>query len=135
LESAVDGSSLGFLRPDALVLEQERAVGVLDAKYKRLHPSPPAAPYGPQREDLYQLAAYMARFGASTPEAWGMLVYPVEPGEVAVLRVDRLNPWLLKGSKVQFVTLPHEMKKAVEKLSSAIRGQALLSGRAAQAAA
>lgn len=69
LQSTVDGATLGALRPDALVKERTRVVGVLDAKYKQLHPTP-LSPTGPQREDLYQLAAYLARFGAEPSGVW-----------------------------------------------------------------
>ncbi|HTB21715.1 MAG TPA: hypothetical protein VK914_03305 [bacterium] len=121
LESEVNNTSLGFLRPDALVEDHGSTVGVLDAKYKRLHPKP-AAPLGPQREDLYQLAAYMARFGRQAPRPWGMLVYPVDPVEGTTPPAESLNPWRLdQESKVLFVTLPHKADQAKQKLRTAIQ--------------
>jgi 5-methylcytosine-specific restriction enzyme subunit McrC len=72
LRSEVDGATLGALRPDALLAYRDRIVEVLDAKYKQLHPTA-FSPNGPQREDLYQLAADLARFGCDPHGAWGIL--------------------------------------------------------------
>ncbi len=120
LQSTVDGASLGALRPDALVKDRTRVVCVLDAKYKQLHPTA-FAPAGPQREDLYQLAAYLARFGSSPRDACGVLVYPFDPARPAVPLAEIRSPWLLDATKsVVFVTLPHEMGPAAAKLSAAV---------------
>jgi hypothetical protein len=50
-------------------------VGILDAKYKPLFPSPWNR-RGPQREDLYQLASYLSRFNTAK---CGILAYPADP--------------------------------------------------------
>lgn len=120
LQSTVDGASLGALRPDALVKDRAGVVGVLDAKYKQLHPRQ-LSPTGLQREDLYQLAAYLARFGAEPSGAWGVLAYPFDPAQPSLPRAEARSPWRLDDTKtVMFVTLPHEMAPAVAKLRSAV---------------
>ena len=58
----VSGQGLGALIPDAILLSGSTIKGVVDAKYKSLHPSA-SSPNGPQRDDLYQMAAYLGRFG------------------------------------------------------------------------
>lgn len=121
LRSEVDGSSLGALRPDAVVMEGHRTVGVVDAKYKQLHPTA-LAPNGPQREDLYQLAAYLARFGGEHGGAWGVLAYPFDPDRDATPPAESRSPWRLDSSSaVRFLTLPHEIDAAVAKLRTVLR--------------
>jgi 5-methylcytosine-specific restriction enzyme subunit McrC len=56
LHSDVTGQGLGTLIPDAILHAGGQVQGVVDAKYKSLHPSA-STPNGPQREDLYQMAA------------------------------------------------------------------------------
>lgn len=120
LQSTVDGASLGALKPDALVKDRARVVGVLDAKYKQLHPTQ-LSPTGPQREDLYQLAAYLARFGAEPAGAWGVLAYPFDPTRPAPPVAEERSPWLIDARKpVMFVTLPHAIEPAVAKMRSAV---------------
>ena len=120
LRSEVDGSVLGALRPDALVAERRRTVGVLDAKYKQLHPTA-FAPNGPQREDLYQLAAYLARFGCVPEGTWGVLAYPFDASREGTAPAESRSPWRLDDSStVHFVTLPHEMGVAVSKLQTIV---------------
>lgn len=91
--------------------------GVVDAKYKSLHPSA-SAPKGPQREDLYQMAAYLGRF---IPEvgrmSWGVLAYPLDPARPSIPQAEQLSPWSLDGGrKVVFTSLPHVASDAVTKL-------------------
>jgi 5-methylcytosine-specific restriction enzyme subunit McrC len=120
LRSEVDGSILGALRPDALVAERRRTVGVLDAKYKQLHPTA-LAPNGPQREDLYQLAAYLARFGTEPEGAWGILAYPLDTNRDGIAPAESRSPWRLDDSStVHFVALPHDMDAAVGKLRAVL---------------
>lgn len=120
LRSEVDGAVLGALRPDALVIERGRTVGVVDAKYKQLHPTA-LSPNGPQREDLYQLAAYLARFGDERGGAWGMLAYPFDPERPLPPSAEARSPWQLDArSRVAFVTLPHELEPAAAKLRGAL---------------
>lgn len=110
LQSVVDGSVLAQLRPDAVVEEQRRPFAVLDAKYKWL-----AA--GPQPEDLYQLAAYLLRFGAQAPVR-GALIYPLEEAKfAAVTGFELKSPWRLNDDcSVSLLTLPHDSTEAVHKL-------------------
>lgn len=120
LRSEVDGSILGALRPDALVADRRRTVGVLDAKYKQLHPTA-LAPNGPQREDLYQLAAYLARFSTDPQGAWGILAYPLDTNRDGIAPAESRSPWRLDDSSmVHFMALPHEMDGAVEKLRAVL---------------
>ena len=114
LESEADASSLGELRPDALVRRHRQVVGVLDAKYKDLWPRPPWHPQGPQREDLYQMAAYLSRQLAA---GWGVLAYPADPMRPGTPPVETGNPWRLQGGQqVRFMTLPHDIDGAAAKL-------------------
>lgn len=122
LSSDIDGQGLGTLIPDAILCEGRDIQGVADAKYKRLHRSS-YAPNGPQREDLYQMAAYLARFTPSTTRAnWGLLAYPVDPAQPEVPPAEQLSPWSLDhGKKIVFTSLPHDADAATEKLRSLIR--------------
>lgn len=116
LQSTVDHATLGALRPDALVRDRDRVICVLDAKYKQLHPTQ-WSPTGPQREDLYQLAAYLARFGAEPATTLGVLAYPVDPARGEVPPAEARSPWRLDPTKpVVFLTLPHDFEQAVAKL-------------------
>jgi 5-methylcytosine-specific restriction enzyme subunit McrC len=121
LKSRIDGSTLGSLRPDILLCDRNRVVGVLDAKYKSLCPTS-VAPYGPQREDLYQMAAYLARFRREDGTAWGALVYPADPQVTAVPWAEIQSPWAIERSDaiVHFMTLAHGPKAAAEKIRKPI---------------
>lgn len=117
LTSESDGARLGELRPDALIRRQRQPVGVLDAKYKQLWPTV-WNPNGPQREDLYQMAAYLSRHSTA---GWGILAYPANPDRPGVPPVEKQNLWRLKsGQCVSFVTLPHDIEGAVEKVRSTL---------------
>jgi 5-methylcytosine-specific restriction enzyme subunit McrC len=120
LRSEVDGTTLGALRPDAVVMDRSRTVGVLDAKYKQLHPTA-LSPNGPQREDIYQLAAYLSHFGGEPVGAWGMLAYPFDPARPEPPFAETRSPWILAPwTRVTFVTLPHDLDPAAAKLRGAI---------------
>jgi 5-methylcytosine-specific restriction enzyme subunit McrC len=117
LQSDVTRQSLGMLVPDAIIHAGKKVQGVLDAKYKSLHPSA-RAPQGPQREDLYQIAAYIGRYSSfGDSAAWGVLAYPHDPARPQIPVAEQNSPWGLQdGKKVMFTTLPHDAPAAVEKL-------------------
>jgi 5-methylcytosine-specific restriction enzyme subunit McrC len=126
LRSERDGSTLGSLRPDALFVNTNEIVGVLDAKYKQLHPTIWAS-NGPQREDLYQIAAYLSRFGENRHQSWGLLAYPFDAERPEVSQVESRNAWHLSdGGRIFFFTLEHDINIASSKLGNvlqlAIRG-------------
>ena len=121
LHSDVTGQGLATLIPDAILHAGGQVQGVVDAKYKSLHPSA-SAPNGPQREDLYQMAAYLGRF---IPEvgrmSWGVLAYPLDPARPSIPQAEQLSPWSLDGGrKVVFTSLPHVASDAVTKLRALI---------------
>lgn len=117
LQSDVTGYGLGTLIPDAILHAEGAVRGVVDAKYKSLHPSM-SAPNGPQREDLYQLAAYLGRFvPPGNRLAWGVLAYPQDVARPSVAPAEQQGPWSLdSGRKVVFTSLPHSALDAVAKL-------------------
>ena len=117
LQSDVTGQGLGTLIPDAILHDEGTVRGIVDAKYKSLHPSA-SAPNGPQREDLYQIAAYLGRFAVpGTRLARGVLAYPQDPARPSVAHVEQLGPWSLeRGKKVDFISLPHAASDAISKL-------------------
>ena len=121
LWSDVNGQGLGTLIPDAILYAHSDVRGVADAKYKSLHPSA-NAPNGPQREDLYQMAAYLGRFTPLDDKAaWGLLAYPDDPSRPTVAPAEQLSPWSLgQGKKVVFASLPHDPTRATEKLRGLI---------------
>ena len=121
LWSDVNGQGLGTLIPDAILYARNDVQGVADAKYKSLHPSA-NAPNGPQREDLYQMAAYLGRFAPLDGKAaWGLLAYPDDPSRPTVTPAEQYSPWSLDhGKKVVFTSLPHHAARATEKLRGLI---------------
>lgn len=121
LHSDVTGQGLGTLIPDAILHAGGQVQGLVDAKYKSLHPSA-SAPNGPQREDLYQMAAYLNRF---IPEgsrvSWGVLAYPLDPARPSIPPAEQFSPWSLDGGrKVVFTSLPHSASEAVTKIRALI---------------
>lgn len=113
------GAPLGMLKPDALVRRGSRITTIVDAKYKRLWPSSwsPA----PQREDMYQLAAYMARYGEPRNLTQGVLAYPFDPDSPATPPAESDGPWHLDSlSEVRFITLPHEVEDAARKVRESV---------------
>ena len=121
LWSDVNGQGLGTLIPDAILYARNDVHGVADAKYKSLHPSA-NAPNGPQREDVYQMAAYLGRFAPLNGKAaWGLLAYPDDPSRPTVAPAEQHSPWSLdQGKKVVFASLPHDAARATEKLRGLI---------------
>ncbi len=117
LLSDADGTTLGEMRPDAVIRQHRQPLGVLDAKYKQLWPSV-WNPNGPQRDDLYQMAAYLSRYPDS---GWGILAYPVAPDRPAIPPAQNRNPWRLRsGQRVYFTTLPHDIEEATNSLRSCL---------------
>ena len=117
LHSDVTGQGLGTLIPDAILLSGSVIKGVVDAKYKSLHPSA-YSPNGPQRDDLYQMAAYLGRFQSPAGMVTsGLLVYPFDPSKPDTPLAEQSSPWSLDGGKkIVFATLPHTPIDAVAKL-------------------
>jgi len=109
------GRSLGFLLPDAIITRAGLVVAVIDAKYK------PRQDYGPQREDLYQISAYLERFRAPSQSICGALIYPREPDEASLPMMELHSPWHLDDTKdVRFITLPSTLNDAVQKLNASM---------------
>jgi 5-methylcytosine-specific restriction enzyme subunit McrC len=117
LRSDVSGKEIGTLIPDAILFQHGEVRGIVDAKYKSIHPSA-SAPQGPQREDLYQIAAYLGRYAPNNSiSALGVLAYPHDPSTPTVSFAESHSPWnLADGEKVIFVALPHEPVEATGKL-------------------
>ena len=121
LHSEVSGRGLGTLIPDAILLSGSTIRGVVDAKYKSLHPST-SSPNGPQRDDLYQMAAYLGRFQAPAGLlTWGLLAYPFDSSKSDTPLAEQSSPWSLDdGKKIIFATLPHNPTEAVVKLRNIV---------------
>lgn len=121
LHSDVSGQGLGTLIPDAILLSGAAIKGVVDAKYKSLHPAA-SSPNGAQRDDLYQMAAYLGRFQAPVGiETWGLLAYPFDPSKPDTPNAEQNSPWSLDDrKKIGFATLPHNPAEAVAKLRSLV---------------
>ena len=94
---------------------------MVDAKYKSLHPSA-SSPNGPQRDDLYQMAAYLGRFQAPVGiETWGLLAYPFDPSKPDTPLAEQSSPWSLDdGKKILFATLSQNPTEAVVKLRNIV---------------
>ena len=91
---------------------------MIDAKYKRLRDSLDQ-PYGVDRGDLYQLAAYLA--GHAVP--YGALAYPPQAEDRATAEV--LGPWRTRSDQfVEFVRLPAEERECSIVLRSQVEGRA-----------
>jgi len=117
LRSDVSGKEIGTLIPDAILFQHGEVRGIVDAKYKSIHPSA-NAPQGPQREDLYQIATYLGRYAPNAnTSTLGVLAYPHDPSTPTVSFAESHNPWsLADGKQVLFVALPHEPAEATGKL-------------------
>lgn len=121
LHSDRTGQGLGTLIPDAILHSDSVIKGVVDAKYKSLHPTT-GSPNGPQRDDLYQIAAYLGRFQAPPgTTTWGLLAYPTDPSKPDSPLTEQRNPWSFeREKKINFVTLPHDPARAVAKLKASL---------------
>jgi len=122
LFSDFNGQGLGTLIPDAILYSHGDVRGVVDAKYKSLHPSA-TAPQGPKREDLYQMAAYLGRFAPLNKQltCWGILAYPHDLSRSDIAPAEHYSPWSLdNGKKILFVAIPHDSAEATRKLKALI---------------
>jgi 5-methylcytosine-specific restriction enzyme subunit McrC len=111
---------------DALLHTGGTVHAVMDAKYKSLRPTA-AAPNGPQREDLYQMAAYLSRYTPTQGRsAWGALIYPQVPiVPMTIPPAEQYSPWSFSdGKKIAFTTLPHDAIDAVAKMRALIASMA-----------
>ncbi len=104
--------ALGWLKPDAL-LRRPTGVLIVDAKYKSLRPRRDW-PRGVEREDLYQMAAYLSRFASDGGD--GLLVYPADEDD-SLPEVVRDGPWSFGGGQqLDFVALPTLTEAAMDSL-------------------
>lgn len=112
LQSRADPSKrMGRMYPDVIVTGDGEVRLVLDAKYKPL-----ADPRGVDRDDLYQLGAYLAAHLAM-PLPTGMLGYPQLDRDPS--SAERYGPWETPfGHPVQFRRLPLGEAECVEALQS-----------------
>lgn len=112
LSSTRGERKLGRLMPDALISTPEGVV-IVDAKYKSLHPRRDR-PHGVEREDLYQVGAYLSRYARKGGRA--ILAYP-DDGAPAVPEVVRHGPWQFgSGHELRFVALPTKLDPALDLL-------------------
>lgn len=119
LVSENNGSTMGDLRPDAVIRQRNTSFAIVDAKYKSLRPDR-VSHHGVQRADLYQMASYLSGFSEGVPQV-GALIYPEDPDTPKGLLAERRNPWRLEhGDKVMFLTLPHSLEAACIKLRSTL---------------
>jgi 5-methylcytosine-specific restriction enzyme subunit McrC len=112
LRSRTDPSKrMGRLFPDILVGTTHAPSLILDAKYKPL-----SDPRGVDRDDLYQLAAYLAAH-TTPPVPTGMLGYPAFDSRPASSRAERHGPWQVAfGHTALFRRLPVDEVQAVAAL-------------------
>ena len=116
LHSTIDPSrTLGRLYPDLLVGPPAASHAVIDAKYKMLRD-----PRGVDREDLYQLNAYLTAHGDTSPRTIGALAYPAFDDEVRS-DAERHGPWRSPtGHQLHFIRLPIDEVACVSALSQLI---------------
>lgn len=107
-------SGMGRLLPDFIIETGGRPSYVIDAKYKLLAPSA-ARRTGVQREDLYQLTAYMSHFaGQATSPPSGALVYPLWADQHTYAQASSEGPWRApEGGRASFVSCPTDLPTAV----------------------
>lgn len=93
--------TLGRLYPDIIIGPVEHPIAIIDAKYKPL-----TEPRGVDREDLYQLNAYLAAH-VENPLPIGALAYVEFPGQMRVAHAESRGPWATAtGHEVAFTRLP-----------------------------
>lgn len=66
------------IRPDIIVMKDNRVVAIIDAKYKNYHFLGRTANYGIQREDLYQMCTYLYHYGKPGTPIVGIFSSPTE---------------------------------------------------------
>jgi 5-methylcytosine-specific restriction enzyme subunit McrC len=103
LQSSDGRRHLGRLKPDLVVLDDDRVLMIIDAKYKRLAATR-MRPTGVDQADLYQLAAYAARFNPGI----AALAYPCAPDDSDRPQPDAeaYGPWLSGEQTYMFLRLP-----------------------------
>ncbi len=121
LRSDVSGKEIGTLIPDAILFQHGEVRGIVDAKYKSVYLLA-IAPQGPQREDLYQTAAYLERNALNTSiSALGVLAYPHDPSTPTVSFAESHSPLnLADGKKVLFVDLAPRTRRGDWKVTGDI---------------
>ena len=94
LRSTVMEARLAGLKPDILVrpFGSNRILTILDAKYKSTTRQPDR-PSGVQREDLYQMNAYLSALGPPEGPVSGALVYPEDREKSEIPRLLEASPW------------------------------------------
>ncbi|OBA43999.1 5-methylcytosine restriction system specificity protein McrC [Gordonia sp. 852002-51296_SCH5728562-b] len=114
-------SGLGRLYPDIVVGPVERPVAIIDAKYKPL-----ADPRGVDREDLYQLNAYLTAHSTGTPPL-GALAYVRFPEQTTDAYAETRGPWRTElGHQVVFTRMPITEAECVEALRALVADKARL---------
>lgn len=124
MQSTTGKPGLGRLYPDLLIGAVDAPAAIVDAKYKRL-----ADPRGVDREDLYQLSAYLVAHSSGPQRPEGMLAYPAFDDQVRS-RAERDGPWTdPAGRPVSFRRLPTEEADCIRALQAAIAHGAGPGGR------
>ena len=115
LRSAEEPSqTLGRLYPDILIGNVDVPAAVIDAKYKPLTDR-----RGVDREDLYQLVAYLAAY--DRPQTVGALVYPGFPEQDEFAYAERFSPWRSpRGNQLRFQQFPTTEAGCVDALRALI---------------
>ncbi|KXP08708.1 5-methylcytosine restriction system specificity protein McrC [Tsukamurella pseudospumae] len=110
LRSQQDPSrTLGRLYPDIIIGPVENPVAIIDAKYKPL-----ADPRGVDREDLYQLNAYLAAH-VQGPHPLGALAYVQFPDQARIAYAETRGPWRTSvGHNVSFARMPTTESECVD---------------------
>lgn len=120
LHSLVDGTRMARLKPDVLLSDASGVRAILDAKYKRLRGFETGG-YGPQREDLYQMSAYLSRYGRTNGACCAVLAYPEDPDVNSHSLLESRNPWRMGDRQsLHLLTLPHDPTAATHKLGGVI---------------
>lgn len=93
-QSVNAGMRLGGLKPDILLnsVSSSTLLAVLDAKYKSTTRTA-ERPHGVQREDLYQINAYVSALGLAEHSIAGGLIYPRGGEGSAIAALQQASPW------------------------------------------
>ena len=88
-----NGKKIASLKPDFIIRmpSSKQVLAVVDAKYKHTFVTL-SKPTGLERNDLYQIHAYMDAFSDHGYSAPGILVYPDE-NDAEIRRYQQGNPW------------------------------------------
>jgi 5-methylcytosine-specific restriction enzyme subunit McrC len=107
---AEPSKTLGRLFPDVLIGPKAEPTAVIDAKYKPL-----ADPRGVDREDLYQLNAYLTAH-ANRRVLVGALAYPAFDDQVRA-DAERYSPWTSHDAhEIHFTRVPVEEHECIDAL-------------------